>query len=447
MEQKTPILGSKPFRVTNRRVLAMAIPMTLAYLTTPLLGLVDTAVVSQFGDAVLLGGLAAGAVVFDVVFAIFDFLYSGTSGLVAQACGRGDALEERAVFWRTFFIAVISGLVLVLLAPLIAAIGEWFMNAEQPVTTVMGLYIRIRLMSAPAALINYAILGYLVGRGNAALGLFLQLLLNGMNMGISIFLGLYLGWGIAGVAWGTVCGEVAAMIAGMTILFGRFRAMPKMSLKHTFNMVALRRMLDLNSGIMIRSFVLTGAYMLFTRQSAQLGTLTLAANTVLMHFFLVAGYFLAGFSAAAEQLAGRAIGARDQPAFLRAVRLTAGWAFAFAGFASVLVFAFGEQMIGAIIETANVRAEAVFYLPWAAFAVLSGVMGIQMNGVFIGATWSRDLRNTMLISFAAFIAALLAFGQMYGNHGLWAALHIFLLVRGISLLWVMRRRIRSAFAE
>lgn len=243
VEQKTPILGSNPFRVTNRRVLAMAIPMTLAYLTTPLLGLVDTAVVGQIGDAVLLGGLAAGAVVFDVVFAIFDFLHSGTSGLVAQACGRGDALEERAVFWRAFVIAVIAGLVLVLLAPLIAATGDWFMNSEQPVTTAMVLYIRIRLMSAPAALINYAILGYLVGRGNAALGLFLQLLLSGMNICFSIFLGLYLGWGIAGVAWGTVGGEVAAMIAGMTILFGRFRAMPKMSLQHTFNMVPLRQML------------------------------------------------------------------------------------------------------------------------------------------------------------------------------------------------------------
>lgn len=447
MEQKAPILRSRPLQVTNRQVLAMAIPTTLAYLTTPLLGIVHSAVVGQFGDAALLGGLGAGAVVFDVVFATFSSLRSGTTGLVAQAFGRGDTLEEMAVFWRSFVIAAISGLALVLLAPPIATIGEWFVNAEKPVTAAMDLYIRVRLISAPAALINYAVLGYFLGRSSAALGLFLQLLLNGMNIGFSIFLGLCLGWGIAGVAWGTLCGETAGMIAGMTILFGRFRTMPKISRQHTFNIPAMRQMLHLNADIMIRSFVLMGAYILFTRQSAQFGTLTLAANAVLLHFFLVSGYFLDGLGMVAQQLTGRAVGARDQPAFLRAVRLTAGWGFALAGFASVLVFAFGEQLIGAMTRTEDVRTEALVYLPWAAFAVLSGVLAFQMNGVFIGATWSRDMRNTMFVSFLAFIAALFAFGQMFGNHGLWAALHIFLLVRGISLLWAMRRRVLSAIVQ
>ncbi len=124
-----------------------------------------------------------------------------------------------------------------------------------------------------------------------------------------------------------------------------------------------------------------------------------------------------------------------------------GWGFALAGVASVLVFAFGEPLVGAITSAANVRAAAAVYLPWAAFAALSGVLAFQMNGVFIGASWSRDMRNVMLISFAAFIAALFAFGQIFGNHGLWAALHIFLLVRGVGLLSIMRRRVRTAFVE
>ncbi|RUV01927.1 MAG: MATE family efflux transporter [Mesorhizobium sp.] len=436
-----------PFAVTHRQILTMAIPMALAYLTTPLLGLVDTAVVGQLRDAGLLGGLAAGAGVFNVVLTTFNFLSSGTTALVAQAFGRGDALEEGAVLLRALVLAVVSGLALVLFAPLIAAIGEWFMNAEQPVTTAMDTYVRIRLMSAPAALVNYAILGYFLGRGNAVLGLFLQLVLNGMNIAFSMFLGLYLGWEIAGVAWGTVCAEVAAMVVGMTILFGRFLATANLSYQYAFNIAALRAMLHLNGDIMVRSFVLVAAYMLFTRQGAQLGTLTLAADAVLMHLFLVAGYFLDGFAAAAQQLAGRAVGAGDQLAFLRTVRLTAGWGFAFAGFASLLVFAFGETLIEAITKTPDVRAEAVFYLPWAAFSALSGILAIHMNGVFTGAAWSRDVRNMMLLSFAVFIAALFTFGQMFGNHGLWAALHIFLLVRGISLLSVLSPRVRSAFGE
>ncbi|RWI86449.1 MAG: MATE family efflux transporter [Mesorhizobium sp.] len=420
--------------------------MALACLTTPLIGFVDTIVVGQFGNARLIGGLAAGGVVFDLVLTSFTFLLSGTTGFVAQAFGRGDALEARAVFWRAFVIAASSGLALVLLAPLIALIGEWFIRADQPVTTAMDLYIRIRLISAPATLINYAILGYFLGCGNAALGLILQVLLNGVSTASSIFFGLYLGWGVAGVAWGTVCGEAAATIAGITILFGHFRAMPKVSRQHTFNMVAMRRMLHFNGDMMIRSFVLTGAYVLFARQGAQFGTLTLAANAVLMHFFMIACYFLEGFAAAAQQLAGRALGARDLRAFLRTVKLTAGWGFALAGFPSILVLTFGDQLLGAIAKTADVRAEALVYLPWAAFGSLSGALAMQMNGIFIGATWSRDIRNMMLISFSAFIAALFALGPIFGNHGLWAALHIFLLVRGVSLLSVMRRRIRSAFA-
>ncbi len=447
MEQTAPVhFPSRPFEVTNRLVLAIAIPMTLAYLTTPLLGLVDTAVVGQFGDAALLGGLAAGAIIFDVVFTSFNFLRSGTTGLVAQACGRGDTLEERAIFLRALVIAVFSGIGLVVFAPLLAASGEWFMGAEPKVTEAMDVYIRIRLLSAPASLVNYAILGYFLGRGEANLGLLLQLLLNGVNIALSIWLGLHLGWGVAGVAWGTVCGEVIAAAIGLAIVLHRFGAMPKIDLHHTFNAAAVMRMLYLNGDIMIRSFVLMGAFTLFTRQGAQLGTLTLAANAVLMHFFLVAGYFLDGFATAAEQLAGRAIGARYAPAFARAVRLTSIWGFALAGLMSVAVLLFGDQLVAIVTTAVDVRAEAARYLPWAAFTAASGVLAFQMDGVFIGATWSRDMRNMMLLSFALFVAALFLLSLWFGNHGLWAALHIFLIARGLSLLSIMPRRARAAFA-
>lgn len=447
VEQKAVILGSKPFPVTSRQVLATAIPMTLASITTPLVGLVDATVVGQFGNAALLGGLAAGAVAYDVIFVTFNFLRSGTCGLVAQCFGRGDALEERAVFLRAFLIAALSGLALVLLAPLVATICESFMSAEPALTAAMDIYIRIRLFSAPAALINFAILGYFVGRSESGLVLFLQLLLNGANIALSSFLGIYLGWGIAGVAWGTSCAELATMTAGLFILFERFRAMPRIAPQHTFDRAAMKSMLHLNGNIMIRSFVLMGAYFVFTRQSAQLGTVTLAANAALMQFLLFADYFLGGFATAAQQLVGRAIGTGDKSAFLRAVKLTMGWGFAIAAFATVLFFVFGEQLVSAITKARDVRAEAVFYLPWATSTALSGVLAFQMNGVFIGAAWSRDMRNVMLMSFAVYITTLFAFGKMFGNHGLWAAYHIFLLMRGTSLLWVMRRRVRDQFAQ
>ena len=184
MDTALPEGRAAPFSVTNRSVLAIAIPMTLAYLTTPFIGLVGTAVVGQFGDAALLGGLAAGAVAFDVVFTSFNFLRAGTTALVAQAFGRGDAAEEQAVFWRAVVIALIAGIVLALTAPLTSLAGQWFMQAEPRVSETLDHYVRIRMLGAPFALINYAILGYILGRGEGGFALFLQATLNGVNIAI-----------------------------------------------------------------------------------------------------------------------------------------------------------------------------------------------------------------------------------------------------------------------
>ncbi|MEO5757421.1 MAG: MATE family efflux transporter [Mesorhizobium sp.] len=436
---------ARSFVVTNRSVLAIAVPMTLAYLTTPLLGLVDTAVVGQFGDAALLGGLAAGALIFDVVFTSFNFLRSGTTGLVAQAFGREDALEEQAVFWRAVLIAVIAGIVLAALSPMIAVGGQWFIDGGPRVSEAMDTYIRIRLLAAPFSLINYAVLGYVLGRGEGGLGLMLQLVLNGINIALCFLLGLRLGWGVAGVAWATVAGEFLAMLLGLAIVVRRFRRAPRLPRHRLLDTKAFLRMLSLNRDIMIRSFSLLAAFALFTRQGAQFGTVTLAANAVLMNFFLVAGYFLDGFATAAEQLAGRAIGARAGEPFRQAVRLTLFWGFALAGAATLVLLLGGANLVAVITTSLDVRAVADVYLPWAAFTALSGVLAFQMDGVFIGATWSRDMRNMMLLSFLAFVAALLTLAPAFGNNGLWAALHVFLLVRGLSLLAILRLRVRTAF--
>ncbi|WFP76212.1 MATE family efflux transporter [Mesorhizobium sp. WSM4906] len=445
MDKGATEINAGSFNVTNRSVLAIAVPMTLAYLTTPLLGIVDTAVIGQFGDAALLGGLAAGALVFDVVFTTFNFLRSGTTGLVAQAFGRGDQLEEQAVLWRAVLIAVVAGVVLAALAPLFAVAGQWFMGAEPRVSAAMSVYIRIRLLAAPFSLVNYAILGYVLGRGEGGLGLMLQAVLNGINILLCFLLGLELGWGVAGVAWATVTGEFLAMLLGLAIVLSRFRRLERPSRRRILDLPAYRRMLSLNRDIMIRSFSLLAAFALFTRQGAQFGTVTLAANAVLMNFFLVAGYFLDGFATAAEQLAGRAIGAQAATPFRQAVRLTLIWGFGLAAVASLVLLTAGANLVALVTTSADVRAAADAYLPWAAFTALSGVLAFQMDGVFIGATWSRDMRNMMLLSFLTFSAALITLAPAFGNSGLWAALHVFLLVRGLSLLAVLRLRVCTAF--
>lgn len=437
----------RAFAVTHGIVLSIAVPMTLAYLTTPLLGIVDTAVVGQLGDAALLGGLAVGALAFDVVFASFNFLRAGTTGLVAQAMGRGDRIEQQAVFWRAFAIALVAGLLLILTAPLIVAVTRWFVDPEPRVADAMEIYVAIRVLAAPLTLINYAVLGYVLGRGEGTVGLLLQGVLNGGNIIFSIWLGLALGWGIEGVAWGTVLGEILGLLAGAAVLFPRFRRAGPVPRSRLGDLPAFRAMLAVNRDIMIRSFVLLGAFALLVRQGAQFGTVTLAANAVLMNFFLVSGYFLDGFATAAEQLAGRAVGARYEPAFRRAVKLTAGWGFGLAIICALFFLVLGSSLVALMTTAQEVREVALAYLPWAALTAVSGVLAFQMDGVFIGATWSRDMRNMMLLSFALYVAALWSLGGAFGNHGIWAALHVFLLARGLSLLAVMQVRARETFGR
>ena len=442
---KTPA-SYRDFVVDNRTVLAIAVPMTLAYLTTPLIGLVSTAVVGHMGDAALLGGLAAGAIILDIVFNTFNFLRSGTTGLVAQAFGRNDVQEERAVLLRALVVSLATGAALAVLAPLISLIGGWFMAAEERVLNAMDIYVRIRLLGAPFALANYSILGYVLGRGEGRLGLVLQAVLNGANVLLAIVLGLLLGWGVPGVAWGAVGGELIGLLVAIAILARRFRNSAWPSRSHIFEPAALVSMMTLNRDIMIRSFVLLAAFALFARQGAQLGTLTLATNSVLMNFFFVGGYFLDGLASAIEQLAGRAIGAGSERAFRKAISITIVWGFVLAGIATAIFLIFGTGLVALMTTAEDVRSEAINYIPWAAFTVMSGVLAWEMDGIFIGATWSRDMRNMMLLSFAAYFIALFLLAPTFGNYGLWAALHVFLWTRGFSLLSRLPIRARNAFS-
>lgn len=447
MDQALPEARPRPpVEVTNRRVLAIAVPMTLAYLTTPLLGITDTAVVGQLGEAALLGGLAAGAIVFDVVFNTFNSLRASTTGLVAQAHGRGDAEEERAILMRSLAVAAAAGVVLIVLTAAVIALGTWFISPEPPVAEAMELYIGIRMLAAPLTLMNFTILGYVLGRGEGGLGLLLQVVLNGSNVALSVLLGLVLGWGLEGVAWGTVCGEAAGAAVGFAVLARRFAGAPLPAAARVLDVAAMTRMLALNGDIMVRSFALLAAFALFTRQGAQLGTVTLAANAVILNFWLISGYFLDGFATAAEQLAGRAVGARQAVAFRRAVWLTTLWGFALAAAATAIFLIFGEGLVAFVTTAPQVRETASAYLPWAALVALSGVLAFEMDGVFIGATWSRDMRNMMLLSLAVYVACVFGLGAAFGNHGLWAALHVFMIARGLSLAAILPKRARQTFA-
>ena len=436
------------FEVSSRSVFAIAVPMTLAYATVPLLGITDTAVVGRLGDPEPLGGLAIGAVVFDLVFGAFNFIRASTTGFVAQAMGRGDPAEEEAAAWRGTATGVALGLAVAVLGPLIATLGVAFMGVGGATAEAARTYIVIRALGAPFSLANYALLGYVLGRGEARLALALTTLLNGTNIALSVTLGLWVGWGVAGVATATVIGEAATACLTAALLARRFaHAEARPGLARILDRAALGRLFAVNGDIFVRSFCLIGTFALFTRLGAGQGAIVLAANAVLMNLFLLSAYILDGLATAAEQQAGRALGARWRAGFEASVRLSTLWALALTAGIFVAFASLGGWIIDVMTTAPGVREAARDYLLWAAATAPLGVLAFIMDGVFIGATWSRDMRNTMLVSVLVFAVAALALVPPLGNHGLWIALNAFLLARGGLLRRRLGPRIEATFGD
>ncbi|KQV84029.1 MATE family efflux transporter [Rhizobium sp. Root1220] len=433
------------FDVTHRLVLSIAIPMTLGFITTPLLGLVGTGVVGHMGQPDALAGLAIGAVLFDLILGSFNFLRASTTGLTAQAYGRHDRCAQQGVFWRALISAVGCGLALLCLSPLLLGVGLKLMGPEAAVAQATSTYFSIRILAGPAALANYAILGFVLGRGQGTVGLLLQSIINGINIVLAIFLGIWLNWGVAGVAWGTMAGETAGALVGLVIVVRGFDRADRPGWAEILSRHRLAELFALNRDILIRTFVLLAAYTLMTRIGTSFGAVTLAANAVLMNFFLLSGYYLDGLANAAEQITGRAVGARYRPAFDRGLKLTAIWSFGLAGIISVLLLLIGPWLISVLTTSPEVRQAAETYMPWAAITGLTGALAFLMDGVFIGATWSGDMRNRMLMSFAGYLVAVAVFVPLFGNHGLWLAMNSFLLFRGVFLAILVKPRADQTF--
>lgn len=437
--------NQQSFDVTHRLVLSIAVPMTIGYLTTPLLGLTDTAVAGRMGDPAILAGLAIGAILFDLIFGSLSFLRTSTTGLVAQAFGRGDEREQTAVLLRALIGAFGLGAIMLLLAPLIWAFAPRLMTDDADVISATQRYFAIRVLSCPATFANFAILGYVLGKGQGMRGLRLQILLNGANVSLTLLFGLWLDWGITGIAAGTAAAEFIAMAVGLFIVFRKQDRRQWPERKVLFEKAKLAALFRLNGDILIRSLVLNLAFTVMTRVGASQGAVTLAANAVLMNIFMLCSFFLDGLAGAAEQLAGRALGARNRRAFARTLSLTGGWSLGIGGLLSLLFLVIGPFLIALLSTSPDVRETAGHYLPLAALTGLTGAAAFQLDGIFIGATWSREMRNMMLLSLVAFCVALACLVPAFANLGLWLALNLFLLARGVFLAILLPRKIRQSF--
>jgi MATE family multidrug resistance protein len=415
--------------VTSAQVFAIAGPAMVANLTTPLIGIVSTIAIGRLGDATLLGGVAIASVIFDCLFWLFAFLRMSTVAFTAQALGAGETLELRALLVRGFMVAALVGGALIVLQIPLAAVLLGAMGGSEGVTRAAKVYFSIRIWSAPLALANYVVLGWLIGQARARLALGVQIAINVINMAATVLLVLVLHAGIAGAAIAAVVAEAAGLMLGVAIARRLTRGQPKIPRGTLFERAKLLRMLSVNRDIMIRTASLISVFLFFTAQGARAGDVTLAANAVLNNFLLISAFFLDGLANAAEQLCGRAFGARDRGAFSGAVRLVILWGAGFA-IAVAAVFALsGGGLIDLMTSGADVRQHARDYLGFVVLAPLLGVFAFAYDGIYIGATWAREMRNLMVLSLLVFLTAWLLLRPL-GNAGLWAALLVHYAARG-----------------
>ncbi len=420
-------------RLTHGRVLRIAGPIVLSNATVPILGAVDTGVVGQLGEAAPIGAVGIGAVIIAALYWFFGFLRMGTTGLVAQARGAGDVPETGALLMRGLMIGLAGGVIFILLQLPLFGLAFRVAPASAEVEGLAQTYLSIRIWGAPAAIAIFAATGWLIALERTRAVLVLQLWMNGLNIVLDLWFVLGLGWGVGGVATATVIAEVSGLMLALWLCRDAFAGDQWRDWVRVFDRAKIRRMMEVNGHILIRSLLLQGSFMTFLFLGADLGDVTLAANQVLLQFLEITAYALDGFAFAAEALVGGAMGARDRAALRRAAILSSIWGMGLAIPLGIAFWVFGPRIIDLMATAPEVRTAARAYLPWIAIAPILGGPSWMLDGIFIGATRTKAMLSAMWISVAVYVVALMILLPPYENHGLWAALMVLNITRGITL--------------
>lgn len=421
--------------LTHSRVLKIAFPIMLANATVPILGLVDTGVVGQLGQAAPIGAVGIGAIILTGIYWMFGFLRMGTTGMVAQALGAKDQREVVALLIRALIIGVGAGLcIIVLQTPLFWGASQ-ISPASGEVEGLARQYMQIRVWSAPATIALYGITGWLIAQERTRAVLVLQLWMNGLNIGLDLWFVLGLGWGVQGVALATFLAEWSGLALGLWLCRTAFAGQMWRNWPVVFDKARLKAMAAVNGDIMIRSFLLQAVFVSFLFFGASFGDVTLAANQILVQFLEIIATMLDGFAFAASSLVGQAMGARERGALRRSVLLSSQWGLICVIGLTIAIWLFGATIVDLMTTSNEVRFEARIYLGYVIAAPLLGVAAFMLDGVFIGATRSKDMRNMMVLSFAVYAISIAVLMPIYGNHGLWLALLLSFVARGVTLAW------------
>ncbi|MGB5444771.1 MAG: MATE family efflux transporter, partial [Psychromonas sp.] len=406
--------------------------MMISNISVPLLGLVDTAVVGHMSDSYYLGGVAVGSMIVTLIFWMFGFLRMSTTGLVAQAYGAADHQQIMRLLLQAIFIAIVLAAGILILQKPIVMLALKFVEGSEQVLFYAQIYFNIRIWSAPAALINMALLGWLLGMQNAKVPMFLLIIANAINIALDLLFVVFFDWGVAGVAWASLLADYIALVCGLLLVnkilkpLYREGDLVKLS-KQLVDFKSLKKFILLNRDIFIRTLCIQVAFAFMTMQGVKLGDDVVSANSVLMHFLLLISFSMDGLAYAAEALVGKNIGSRCLTKLKDSVYVTLFWSLLFSLVQLLLFYTCGRWIIVQITSIESVQMQAVSYLPWLIIIPITSVLGFIFDGIFIGMTRAKEMRNSLIFSLVAvyFPVWFLFSGQ--GNHALWIAMNAFML--------------------
>lgn len=415
----------------NKEILRLAIPNILSNISIPLLSTVDTALMGRM-SALHVGAVGISAMIFNFIYWNFGFLRMGTTGITAQAFGRKDDVGSILTLGRALLIAFLLGVMVLVFQTPLANASFYLMNIAGDQYALVSEYFFIRIWAAPATLALYALLGWFFGMQNAIYPLILTLFINIVNIAFSFLFIVHYGMEVDGVAWGTVIAQYAGVSLALGLFLYRYTYLiPHFKVQLALQWNALTQFLAINRDIFIRTVCLTFVFGFFYSKSAEAGATILAVNVILQQFISWMSYGVDGFAYASESLVGKYAGAADPIKKQQSIRLSFVWGMILAILYSLVFFFFGENLLRIFTDQDDLIVASIPYLFWVIILPIFGTPCYIWDGIFIGLTASKAMRNSMLMSLGIFLIAFYFANQSMGNHGLWLALLVFLVARGV----------------
>ncbi len=428
----------------NKRILNLAIPNIISNITIPLVGMVDLAVLGHLESELYIGAIAVGGLIFNIIYWGFGFLRMGTSGFTAQAYGQRDLNEVVAILGRAFLVALAGALFLIIFKNPISWLSFKVINGSDEVEALAGSYYNIRIFAAPATIGLYGLTGWFVGMQNTRFPMIIAILVNIINLALNLLFIYGFGMKSDGVALGTVIAQYLGLATGGFLFVRYYKKVVKYwSAKAILEFSAYKRFFQVNGDIFIRTLCLIFVFTFFTSQSAAENNTILAVNTLLLQFFMLFSFFADGFAHAGEALVGRFIGAKNQTSLKRVIKLLFIWGLSISLPFTIIYAFFSEQLLFILTDNQEVIKASAPYLIYIAFIPLAGFPSFIWDGIYIGATASKGMRNSMLFAtFVFFVPVFFIFRESLGNHALWLALLLFLIGRGLGQTVLYRRELR-----